>query len=81
MRISKTLIRLVECPGCSESLLGAHSLCWFCHVAAQIDIDLDGERIAEISTLIKEKFSIIFGELGLISNQTYSSQQILIAGH
>ena len=24
------------CPGWSESLLGAHLLCWFCHVAAHI---------------------------------------------
>ena len=24
------------CPGWSESSLGAHSFCWFCHVAAQI---------------------------------------------
>ena len=23
------------CPGWSESLLGAHSFCWFCHVVAQ----------------------------------------------
>ena len=25
-----------ECPGWSESLLGAHSFCWFCHVVAHI---------------------------------------------
>ena len=30
MRTVKTLIRL----GGSESLLGTHSFCWFCHVAA-----------------------------------------------
>ena len=24
------------CPGWSESSLGVHSLCWFCHVAAQL---------------------------------------------
>ena len=29
------LIRLGGCPGWSEPLLGAHSLCWFCHVVAQ----------------------------------------------
>ena len=34
-RTVKTLIRLGECPGWSESLLGAHSFCWFCHVVAQ----------------------------------------------
>ena len=36
MRTVKTLIRLDGRPGRSESSLGAHSLCWFCHVAAQI---------------------------------------------
>ena len=33
-RTAKTLIRLVG----SESSLGAQSLCWFCHVAAHIDL-------------------------------------------
>ena len=32
----KTLIRLGRCPSWSESLLGAHSLCWFCHVLAHM---------------------------------------------
>ena len=36
MRTAKTLIRLGGCPGWSESSLGAHSLCWFCHEAAQM---------------------------------------------
>ena len=31
---AKTLIRLGGCPGRSESSLGAHSFCWFCHVTA-----------------------------------------------
>ena len=31
------LIRLGWCPGWSESSLGAQSLWWFCHVAAQIE--------------------------------------------
>ena len=35
MRTVKTLIRLGGCPSWSESSLGAHSFCWFCHVAAQ----------------------------------------------
>ena len=26
------------CPGWSESSLGAHSFCWFCHVAAQMSV-------------------------------------------
>ena len=30
----RRLIRLGRCPGWPEPLLGAHSLCWFCHVAA-----------------------------------------------
>ena len=36
MGTAETLIRLGECPGWSESLLGAQSFCWFCHVVAQI---------------------------------------------
>ena len=33
----KILITLDGCPGWSESSLGAQSLCWFCHVAAQFE--------------------------------------------
>ena len=36
MRTAKTLIRLGGCPGWSESSMGAHSFCWFCNVAAQV---------------------------------------------
>ena len=36
MRTAKPLIRLSGCPGWSESSLGALSLCWFCHEAAQM---------------------------------------------
>ena len=36
MRTAKTLIRLGGCPGWSESSLGAHSFCWFCHEAAHV---------------------------------------------
>ena len=32
--------KLGWCPGWSESLLGAQSLCWFCHVAAHMKIEL-----------------------------------------
>ena len=32
----RRLIRLGECPGWSESSLGAHSFCWFCHEAAHL---------------------------------------------
>ena len=47
-------------------------------------INLDGERIAEISALIKKKkksFILFFVEHGLSSNQTYSDQLFLIARH
>ena len=36
MWTAKTLIRLGECPGWSESSLGAYSNFWFCHVAAHM---------------------------------------------
>ena len=35
-RKAKTLIRLGGCPGWSESSLGAHSFCSFCHVVAHL---------------------------------------------
>ena len=35
-RTAKPLIRLGGCPGWSEASLGAHSFCWFCHVAAHL---------------------------------------------
>ena len=34
----RRLIRLGRCPGWSESSLGAHPLCWFCHEAAKMSI-------------------------------------------
>ena len=33
-RTAKTLIRLGGCRDWTESSLGAHSFCWFCHVVA-----------------------------------------------
>ena len=32
----RRLIRMGRCLGWSESSLGAHSFCWFCHVAAHL---------------------------------------------
>ena len=40
MQTVRSLIRLGGCPGWSESSLGAQSLCWFCHVMAQIVLAL-----------------------------------------
>ena len=34
----RRLIRLGGCPGWSESSLGAHSFCWFCHVTAHATV-------------------------------------------
>ena len=41
---AKTLIRLGGCPGWFESSLGAHSVCWFCHIAAQMKLHLISAR-------------------------------------
>ena len=38
---AKTLIRLGGCPGWSESSLGAQSLCWFCHVTAHMQHNIE----------------------------------------
>ena len=38
LNAQRRLIRLGGCPGWSESLLCAHSFCWFCHVAAHMSL-------------------------------------------
>ena len=40
LRTAKILIKLGRCPGWSESSLGAHSLCWFCHVVAHFILSI-----------------------------------------
>ena len=52
MRTAKTLIRLGGCPGWSESSLGSHSFCWFCHFAAYIIM------VSTISVIPKMKSQI-----------------------
>ena len=53
MRTAKTLIRLGGYPGWSESSLGAQPHCWFCHVAAHMEVlafpDADVKRVAQWS--------------------------------
>ena len=39
----RRLNRLGECPGWSESSLGADSFCWFCHVVAQLSFSGDSK--------------------------------------
>ena len=48
MQTAKTLIRLGGCPGWSESSLGAHSFCWFCHVAAHIRSNREQDHWSEL---------------------------------
>ena len=55
----KTLIRLGGCPGWSESLLDAQSLCWFCHVAAHI-----------CSVMMSQWQSISFSLIPLLRNMS-----------
>ena len=52
-RTAKTLIRLGRCPGWSESLLGAYSLCWFCHVTAYLCEILGWEKVKSQFLAIK----------------------------
>ena len=71
-------------PGWSESSLGAHSFCWFCHKAAHLENDLD-LNICQVMTLdsyntvdrcftiyifelIYVNFSILFIMFGTIHN-------------
>ena len=59
MRTAKTLIRLGECPGWSESSLGAQSLCWFYNVAAQIQkLNLKIITIGQYDCDSNKKYSI-----------------------
>ena len=53
------------CPGWSESLLGAHSFCWFCHVVVQI---LNAGRNCCLVIVIRHKFIVPSSQL-----QYYSS--------
>ena len=46
---AKTLISLGGCPGRSKSSQGAHSLCWFCHVAAQMCFSCCRQRLPNIT--------------------------------
>ena len=64
MSTQRRLIRLGECPGWSESSLGTYSLCWFCHVVAQmyvygnisdkriLSLDLDSAVVCTVVTRI-----------------------------
>ena len=45
-RTVKTLIRL----GGSESSLGAHSFCWFCHVVAQMHFISNEHECAQVNS-------------------------------
>ena len=73
MRTAKTVTSLGECPGWSESSLGAHSFCWFCHVAAHIGyfqqkrFDITAESV---------EFINCYG-LDLHMNQLIQSQTLL----
>ena len=59
MRTAETLIRLGKCPGWSESSLGAHSFCWFCHVAAHLfSIYSQGDYIIANCLQYQDWFSI-----------------------
>ena len=53
MRTVKTLIRLGRCPGWSESSLGAQSLCWFCHIAHLLPLQL-------LTSIVQKSFGAHF---------------------
>ena len=50
----ETLIRLSGCPGWSESPLGAHSFCWFCHAAAHFFLDWKRDQHYRHQTWVNE---------------------------
>ena len=58
------LIKLVRCPGWSESSLGAHSFCWFCHVVTEIHYHIMGYfRVAKFSRFCFKNMAIIFSRI------------------
>ena len=64
MQTTKTLIKLGGCPVWSESSMGAHSFCWFCHDAAQLcfmekygKLSLNYHQIPTISVSLSSSFS------------------------
>ena len=50
--------RMGGCPGWSESLLDAHSFCWFCHVAAHIGKYFKGKS-SKLTDKVKCFFSCV----------------------
>ena len=48
---AKTMIRLGRCSGWSESSLGEHSFCWFCHVVADMELEEASDRATSMAQL------------------------------
>ena len=63
--LEKTLIRLGVCPGRSESSLGAHSFCWFCHVGAQMPL----RHVIKLNQ--EAKVCLLFGFLSVPLEKTH----------
>ena len=59
MQTAKTLIRLGGCPGWSESSLGAHSLCWFCHEVAHLSLFVSFTTFIDVQEIL---FSLLFSD-------------------
>ena len=66
MRTAKTS-RLGGCPGCSESSLGAHSFCWFCHVAAHPTLSWKTTTVICIWKFYSNCLALILVNLKIIS--------------
>ena len=69
MRTAKTLIGLGGCPVWSESSLGAHTFCWFCHVA------LTCCRYSLLDIWPRSKCSYVFTEK--VSKLSFSHHRML----
>ena len=67
MQTAKTLIRLGECPGWSESSLGAQPLCWFCLEAAHINLHFFPQssydmELQALQEMIQEKVVMLLND-------------------
>ena len=64
MRTEKTLIKLGECPGWSESSLGAQPFGWFCHDMAQFLVTFSSCYVLALNIVTGMPCFPVFAEFG-----------------
>ena len=81
MQTAKTLIRLGGCPGWSESVLCAHSFCWFCHEVAHSILEFL-LYLAQIIILEHYQWNLANFSVNIVGNcRTMSLTSLMIQTH